>query len=240
MLKYAPRTSTAAIAAAKAWVGKAFRPGMCQYFVVVNVFGTGGVGDFDGDRAADAEDGWKAAVARGLVVPAKDILDYDDIPAGVPLYWLGGSHDNGHAATSAGGGDCYSTDLPYYGRVGRVPITEVHRRWGLTFAGYVLVTGNGYTVTDPPKKPIDPMDPASYGPGKVGPHITWLGNRLVLHGFGRRYKTGPGPVWGPKDQANVRDCQLARGYRGKDADGLPGVDTLRFLASAPTPAKAVA
>jgi hypothetical protein len=237
MPKYAPRTSTKAIAAAKAYVGKRFKPGWCQAFVVVNVFGTGGVGDWDGDRAADAEDGWKAAVAQGRVVSARQIASYDDIPAGVPLYWLGGSRDNGHAATSAGGGDCYSTDLPNYGYVGRVPITEVNRRWGLTFAGYVIVTGNGYTVTDPPAPPVDRMDPANYGPGKVGDHITWYGNRLVLHGFGRRYKTGPGPTWGPADGLNTRDCQLARGFTGVDANGLPGLNTLRFLASDPKPAK---
>lgn len=83
--------------------------------------------------------------------------------------------------------------------------------------------------------PIDKMDPANYGPGHVGPHVTWLGERLVAHGFGRHYKTGPGPVWGDADKANVRDFQLAQGWTGGDADGLPGRETLKRLAADPKP-----
>jgi hypothetical protein len=235
MPTYAPHTSSSAIARAKAWIGKTYPAGWCQRWVVAEIFGTGGVGDFDGDRAADAEDGWKAAAARGRVVPASQIRDYADIPAGVACYWTGGSSDHGHAAVSAGGGSIYSTDLPTSGRIGKVALSEVHRRWGLTFAGYVLVTGNGYTLTDKPSGPVDKMDPKNYGPGHEGEHITWLGQRLVLHGYGSHYSDGPGPRWGRSDQLNVRDFQLAQGWHGDDADGLPGSETLRRLAGAPKP-----
>lgn len=77
------------------------------------------------------------------------------------------------------------------------------------------------------------MDPANYGPGKYGDHITWLGQRLVLHGFGRNYKYGPGPRWGEADRANVQNFQLAQGWTGSDADGLPGRESLRRLAKDP-------
>lgn len=81
--------------------------------------------------------------------------------------------------------------------------------------------------------PVDRMDPANYGPGHVGAHITWLGKRLIAHGFARHYQHGPGPVWGPADQLNVRDFQRAQGWTGTDADGLPGARSLVLLAADP-------
>lgn len=78
---------------------------------------------------------------------------------------------------------------------------------------------------------VDRMDPANYGPGHVGAHITWLGNRLVRHGFGDYYTDGPGPVWSDADRRNVAEFQRAQGWTGADADGLPGVETLRRLAA---------
>jgi hypothetical protein len=77
------------------------------------------------------------------------------------------------------------------------------------------------------------MDPSEYGPGKIGDHITWYGYRLVVHGFGRHYKVGPGPRWGDADEANTVDFQKAQGWSGKDADGLPGPETLKRLAADP-------
>lgn len=81
--------------------------------------------------------------------------------------------------------------------------------------------------------PVDKMDPKNYGPGHVGPHITWLGQRLVKHGFGDYYEQGPGPVWGAADRANVREFQKAQGWAGADADGLPGRETLKRLTANP-------
>lgn len=155
MVTYAPHTSTDALRRARGWVGKYYHPGWCQAWVVADIFGTGGVGDWDGDSAADAEDGWKKAVARGKVVTAAQIGRYTDIPAGVACYWTGGSNDNGHAAVSAGSGYIFSTDLPNRGYIGKVPLGDVHTRWGLTFLGYVLIEGNGYTLTDPPAVTAD-------------------------------------------------------------------------------------
>lgn len=83
--------------------------------------------------------------------------------------------------------------------------------------------------------PVDKMNPGNYGPGHVGTHVTWLGERLVAHGYGSHYRNGPGPVWGDADRLNVRDFQRAQGWTGADADGLPGRETLVRLAAKPKP-----
>lgn len=230
MVKYAPRTSTAAIAKAKSWVGKSYPPGWCQKWVVGEIFGTGGVGDWDGDRAADAEDGWKAAVKNGRVVHARDITQVNAIPAGVALYWTGGRNDHGHAAVSAGNGYIYSTDLPTNGRIGKVRLDEVRRRWGYTFVGYVTVTGNGYTLTDKPSGPVDKMDPANYYVGAKGDHVLWLGQRLVAHGT-TNYT--PTKDYTKADVKAVAAFQRKQGWSGAGADGLPGRETLKRLAADP-------
>jgi hypothetical protein len=110
------------------------------------VFGVPGVGDWDGDRAADAEDFWKAAVKRGDVVKTSDPRK---IPAGVMVMWTGGSRDNGHAAYSLGKGEMVSTDLPHRGFIGRTRISQVKARWGLTLVGYIKRDANGYTYVRP-------------------------------------------------------------------------------------------
>lgn len=76
----------------------------------------------------------------------------------------------------------------------------------------------------------DALDPKSYGPGHEGKHITWYGQRLVLHDFGSRYLVGPGPVWGPTDAANTKDFQKSR---GEAQTGLPTEAQLAFLATEP-------
>lgn len=77
---------------------------------------------------------------------------------------------------------------------------------------------------------VDKMDPNNYGPGHSGSHITWLGERLVKHGYGRYYSQGPGPIWGEADRKAVQAFQKAQGWSGADADGLPGTETLKRLA----------
>lgn len=216
-------------------IGKNIYSSMCQAYCVTRA-GTGAVGDYDGDGAADAQDGWKKAKAKGKVVLAKDINNLKDVPAGTFCYWEGGSHGYGHVAISIGNGRIQSTDAPTWGRIGQVDISWISQHWGngLKFVGYVVTDGNGHKMVDTgPPKPTDRMDPASYGPGKTGPQITWLGERLVLHGFGGAYDVGPGPRWGEADRANVRAFQRAQGWTGDNADGYPGKETLKRLAADP-------
>ena len=90
-------------------------------------FGVAALGDYDGDGAADAEDMWKAARVRH---------EDDNPPAGVPVYWGGGSQDNGHAAVSLGGGMIRSTDAGGPGRVASVPLDFPTRQWGMPYLGW--------------------------------------------------------------------------------------------------------
>lgn len=73
------------------------------------------------------------------------------------------------------------------------------------------------------------LNPANYYMGAHGPQITWLGKRLVAHGFGKHYKEGPGPTFTKADKQNVQDFQHAQGWTKSDADGFPGPETLKRL-----------
>lgn len=90
------------------------------------------------------------------------------------------------------------------------------------------ITVSGTTPTTP-----DRMDPSSYFIGATGSHVTWLGQRLVAHGFGKHYTSGPGPKFTEADRKNVADFQKAQGWTGADADGFPGKETLKRLAANP-------
>lgn len=85
-------------------------------------------------------------------------------------------------------------------------------------------------------RPPNKMDPASYYIGARGAHITWLGERLIAHGFhkaGDRDGYQPGPVFTGYDRRNVRAAQIANGTPAEKATGLPDKTLLVTLARAP-------
>ena len=145
--RYAPHAATSR-KRALARVGNSYPAGWCLRWVAREIYGVPGVGDYDGDRAADAEDFWKAAVKRGDVVKTSSP---SKIPAGVMVMWTGGRNDHGHAAYSLGDGEMVSTDLPRRGRIGRVRISTVKSSWGLTLVGYIKKDANGYIYRKPAK-----------------------------------------------------------------------------------------
>lgn len=57
-------------------------------------------------------------------------------PAGVPVFWSGGSTGAGHVALADGLGNVYSTDILRKGKCDLVPIATIHARWGLTYQGW--------------------------------------------------------------------------------------------------------
>ncbi len=144
MSQLAPFAGRKAVRRAKEYVGRRAYTGMCQAFTVT-MFGTGAVGDYDGDGDADAVDGWEKAKARGKVRTASQIHDFKKIPSGVALYWTGGSRGYGHAAVSIGGGKMVTTDAAAGGIVG---IRDIEGWWARShnFLGYAYQDGNGFVL----------------------------------------------------------------------------------------------
>lgn len=68
-------------------------------------------------------------------------------PAGVPVFWSGGSSGAGHIAISDGKGNCWSSDIKRTGKVDLVPIAEIHAKWGLKYLGWAE-TLNGTRIFD--------------------------------------------------------------------------------------------
>lgn len=122
--------------------------GMC-YKWTREMFGLPAVGDRDGDGDADAVDGWKATTHKH----AGDRKP----PAGVPVFWSGGSKGHGHAAISLGGGKIRSIDANGFGRVGTVDLGWVEREWGLHYLGWSEDLGGTVIPHDAPL----PLAPAT-------------------------------------------------------------------------------
>ncbi|GAB7181889.1 peptidoglycan-binding protein [Kitasatospora sp. Ki12] len=68
-----------------------------------------------------------------------------------------------------------------------------------------------------------------FGPGANNAYVTQLGRMLVQRGGSRFYSEGPGPRWGEADRKATQAFQVAQGWRGAEADGLPGKDTWDYL-----------
>ncbi|MFI6087358.1 peptidoglycan-binding protein [Streptomyces sp. NPDC051218] len=69
----------------------------------------------------------------------------------------------------------------------------------------------------------------SFGPGANNKYVTQLGKALIGRGGARFYTTGPGPRWSEADRRATQAFQLAQGWTGRDADGLPGPATWSYL-----------
>lgn len=67
--------------------------------------------------------------------------------------------------------------------------------------------------------------------GAKNPWVTYMGQRLITHGFGTHYEHGAGPEFTAADRANYREFQIALGYTGAAADGIPGAQSWARLVS---------
>ncbi|MEU5698344.1 peptidoglycan-binding protein [Streptomyces aurantiacus] len=97
----------------------------------------------------------------------------------------------------------------------------------------------GKVDADKPAPDPKPAPKPSYEPfpgsgffhiGQKSAAITAMGRRLVAEGCGR-YESGPGPNWTEADRKSYAAWQQKLGYKGKDADGIPGKkswDTLKI------------
>jgi hypothetical protein len=85
--------------------------------------------------------------------------------------------------------------------------------------------GGGDTTPDPkpvPKPKYVPFPGSGFFHiGQKSPIVTAMGRRLVAEGCSR-YEEGPGPEWTEADRRSYAAWQQKLGFKGKDADGIPG------------------
>ncbi|MEU1334266.1 peptidoglycan-binding protein [Streptomyces sp. NPDC005865] len=97
---------------------------------------------------------------------------------------------------------------------------------------YLAYRYKGVTEVTPggPGATMSPYPGAhAFGPGANNKYVTQLGKALVARGGKRFYRSGPGPRWTDADRRATQAFQQAQGWRGKDADGLPGPTTWSYL-----------
>ncbi|MFE0700511.1 peptidoglycan-binding protein [Streptomyces sp. NPDC058872] len=95
---------------------------------------------------------------------------------------------------------------------------------------YLGVVSGGSTGGGPEATETTPYPGAAkFGPGANNAYVTQLGKLLVERGGKRFYSQGPGPRWGGADRRATQAFQLAQGWKGKEADGVPGPHTWRLL-----------
>ncbi|MEU4653756.1 peptidoglycan-binding protein [Streptomyces sp. NPDC023723] len=98
-------------------------------------------------------------------------------------------------------------------------------------ASYLPYRYKGVVASAAGAEPAAYPGTAAFGPGAHNASVTRLGRLLARRGAARYYATGPGPRWSAADRAATRAFQQAQGWRGADADGLPGPATWRLLVS---------
>lgn len=169
-------------------------------------------------------------------------------PKGVPVWWTGGSRGFGHVAISDGGGFVISSDTGGKGRVGRTSIRRITKTWNQTYRGWTEDI-NGVRVYRPAStagagKPAQPKRPAQAArasrPTVSASAVATMFRRGQKHAavlviqralaaeVGLDFSSGPG-VPGPRTKAAYRKWQQKMGFRGNDADGIPGFTSLDRL-----------
>jgi hypothetical protein len=149
------------------------------------------------------------------------------VPRAVPVFWLGGSRGFGHVAISIGNGLVRSTDWPSSGSIGTVAIDTITSRWGQRFQGWTEDINNVRVWT--PSTPVQPTDNtvrlSNLLPGKTNHDVKQVQTRLTRRGI-TVPRTG---YFGPLTREAVRKWQLRLGYRGADANGIPGKVSMQRL-----------
>lgn len=213
------RTGSAAVAWARA--RRSWSPtGMCLVFSR-SAFN---VGSYYGSAAA----AWRSAVHKHYGTP----------PPGVPVFWTGGSHGYGHVAVSLGGGLVRTTDWPRAHVVSTARISDIHRAWGHTYAGWtedvnrvrIYQPGGGRPTVDASKTAYAVHHSSKYSQGKLLKHAV---ASEVGRGDMTLSSTALGAGFRTQYQLVQRKFLAAHGSKvtKADADGIPGVSSLRWLGS---------
>lgn len=88
---------------------------------------------------------YPSAITAFDAVPSEYTHTWYNPPAGVPVFWSGGSAGDGHIAIADGNGNVWSTDIKREGKWDLVPIAEIHSNWGLKYEGWTEIL-NGVRV----------------------------------------------------------------------------------------------
>lgn len=219
------RSAAAAVAWAKGY--HYFHTGYCQMFTRL-AFAVGG-------GFATATKAWNGARYKHPT----SLSNAGSIPAGVPVYWTGGSKGYGHAVVSLGGGLVRSTDWPSRGRVGTARIGDITRAWGLHFVGWTEDI-NGVRVYHGDSRPSGPTVDMSdvvraVKNGTRHRHGVLL-KKAVAAEVGRGDMNLGGAKLGPKFRKQYGLVQreylrsIGAPVTGSDTNGIPGASSLRWLA----------
>lgn len=92
-------------------------------------------------------------------------------------------------------------------------------------------SGAGGGTTTPPTGATAFPGGSKFGPGANNAHVTRLGQMLIQRGAQRYYALGAGPRWSAADRRATQAFQRAQGWKGAEADGLPGPHTWALLVS---------
>lgn len=176
-------------------------------------------------KFATAADAWLGAATKHPV--AQGVL----VPRGAPALWTGGSHGAGHIAIGTGNGDCWSSDAGGGGIVAKVNIDELTQRWRITFEGWVEDL-NGVRVFDAASAPV------RGGVSKISlrkvqpdprPDVRLLQEMLKKRLPDASRNVTVDGLFGPETQEAYAAWQRRCGFRGADADGIPGKVSLQRL-----------
>jgi hypothetical protein len=169
-----------------------------------------------------------ATAAWNRAVHKHRVSHGSQVPRAVPVLWTGGSHGFGHVAVSLGNGLCRSTDWPSAGRVSTVAIDTITRSWrSLRFQGWSEDLNGGRVWTPRPNPPMPDNTVALHNlrPGDRNNDVKQMQQRLSAKGCSVP-ATG---FFGPLTREAVKKWQAKLGYRGKDADGIPGKTSMQRL-----------
>jgi len=208
-------------AAATKWargVGSWRPTGMCQQFTR-SAFG---VGAYYGT----ASKAWANAKHKH---PTRNT---SSIPAGVPVFWTGGSRGFGHAAVSIGGGLCRSTDWPRAGSVGTARISDIERVWGHRLVGWTEDINRVRVYAPKPKAAEGSKNVrlSNLRKGEKNADVADLQRHLRRQeGLPKLNPAGVTGFYGDETVAMVRAFQRSQGWKGADADGKMGPHTARLL-----------
>jgi hypothetical protein len=186
--------------------------------------------------ATTALKAWNAIPAgnKRTGVPRAGSIAYWDLP--------GVTGEAGHAAFVIENGYVVSTDIKRAGKVDICHYTDIQRKWGMRYLGYIIATPYGslnllpLAQTTLPRcdlsevqraAKLDPARPQGGTTSGAKDDVLLVEHALVDLGL-LKSSLADGS-YGTATRAGYREFQQKLGFSGSDADGVPGLTSLRAL-----------